>query len=128
MWNNNIFTLQNGRQEKPRPAKSSNSGQENGELVSQDEVPLQISETETEEEATPIQGLKSYSEDTIKNFVRRFIEEELDGSDIDIVDIKSIDSRTTGTTNPDSDLDVLVECKGNISEDGLFNIHADANL
>ena len=48
----------------------------------------------------------------------------LEGSDIDakIVDIKVIGSRVNGNSGENSDLDVLLEFDGNVSEDGLFNI------
>lgn len=74
-----------------------------------------------------IKGLEGYKEDEIKKMVREYMEEKLEYSDIDveIVDIKVIGSRVNGNSDEDSDLDVLLEFKGEASEDSLFNILND---
>lgn len=74
-----------------------------------------------------IKGLEDYKEDEIKKMVREYMEEKLEYSDIDveIVDMKVIGSRVNGNSDKDSDLDVLLEFKGDASEDSLFNILND---
>ena len=74
-----------------------------------------------------IAGLENYSEQEIEKYVREHFETVLEGSDIDaeIVAVKVIGSRVNGNSDDDSDLDVLLEFKGDISEDGLFNILND---
>lgn len=80
-----------------------------------------------DETVRPVQGLENYSEEEIRKYVREYFESVLEGTDIDvdIVDMKVIGSRATGKGNADSDLDILLEYKGDISEDGLFNILND---
>ena len=79
---------------------------------------------EKPEKPVKIAGLENYSEEDIKNFVKEHFNSMLEGSDIDakIVDIKVIGSRVNGNNHKNSDLDVLLEFDGNVSEDGLFNI------
>lgn len=74
-----------------------------------------------------IQGLEDYSEDEIKDIVLNYVQQQLEDADADVklMDIAIIGSRTNGTANPDSDLDVLVEYKGKEREDGLFNLLND---
>ena len=81
----------------------------------------------TEEHNTVIAGLENYSEQEIEKYVREHFETALEGSDIDaeIVAVKVIGSRVNGNSDTDSDLDVLLEFKGDISEDSLFNILND---
>lgn len=76
-----------------------------------------------------IQGLEDYSEDEIKDIVRNFAETQIADAEADaqIVDMKIIGSRTTGTAKPDSDLDVLLEYTGREREDGFFNLLHDAD-
>ena len=71
-----------------------------------------------------IQGLETYSEDEILNQVRDYFDVVRGDNDADaeIVGMKIIGSRTNGTANDDSDLDVLLEYKGNAREDDLFNM------
>ena len=71
-----------------------------------------------------IQGLETYSEDEILNQVRDYFDAVRGDNDADaeIVGMKIIGSRTNGTANDDSDLDVLLEYKGNAREDDLFNM------
>ena len=80
-------------------------------------------------EKSNIQGLEDYSEDEIKEIVRNYVENQVAdlGVDAEIVDMKIIGSRTTGTAKSDSDLDVLVEYNGNEREDDFFNLLADAD-
>jgi len=73
----------------------------------------------------PIQGLDGYTEDEILADVRAFIEEQLEDAGIDGVTIKGMalhGSRMRGDARPDSDLDVVVEYDGDISEDAFFNL------
>lgn len=71
-----------------------------------------------------IQGLETYSEDEILNQVRDYFDDVRGDNDTDaeIVGMKIIGSRTNGTANDDSDLDVLLEYKGKAREDDLFNM------
>ena len=59
--------------------------------------------------------------DIVKSYV-------LDKIDIDIIDIQIYGSRTKKAAREDSDLDILLEYKGNIREDDLFNILNDDPL
>lgn len=73
----------------------------------------------------PIQGLEGYTEDEILADVRAFIEEQLEDAGIEGVTIKGMalhGSRMRGDARPDSDLDVVVEYEGDISEDAFFNL------
>ena len=63
--------------------------------------------------------------DKIKQIVKSYI---LDKIDIDIIDIELYGSRTKETAREDRDLDILLEYKGNIREDDLFNILNDDPL
>ena len=63
--------------------------------------------------------------DKIKQIVKSYV---LDKIDIDIIDIELYGSRTKETAREDSDLDILLEYKGNIREDDLFNILNDDPL
>ena len=73
----------------------------------------------------PIQGMEGYTEDEILADVRAFIEEQLENAGIEGVTIKGMalhGSRMRGDARPDSDLDVVVEYEGDISEDAFFNL------
>lgn len=75
-----------------------------------------------------IQGIEGYDADEVLNAVRGDIEMKLEDAGIDGVTIKGLalnGSRMRGDAREDSDLDVVVEYEGNISEDGLFNILND---
>ncbi len=80
-----------------------------------------------DQQQTVIAGLEGYSEQEVYKYVREHFETMLEDSGIDaeIVDMKVIGSRVNGNSGEGSDLDVLLEFKGNISEDGLFNILND---
>ena len=72
-----------------------------------------------------IQGLEGYTEEEILEDVRNFIEEQLADAGIEGVTIKGMalhGSRMRGDARPDSDLDVVVEYEGDISEDAFFNL------
>lgn len=72
-----------------------------------------------------IQGLEDYTEEEILEDVRAFIEEQLEDAGIEGVTIKGMalhGSRMRGDARPDSDLDVVVEYEGDISEDAFFNL------
>ena len=61
----------------------------------------------------------------IKQIVKSYV---LDKIDIEIIDIELYGSRTKEAARKDSDLDILLEYKGNIREDDLFNILNDDPL
>jgi predicted nucleotidyltransferase len=61
----------------------------------------------------------------IKQIVKFYVLEKID---IDIIDIELYGSRTKEAAREDSDLDILLEYKGNIREDDLFNILNDDPL
>ena len=84
-------------------------------------------ESEDSQEPVKIHGLEAYSEQEIKKYVREHFETMLEGTDIDarIVDMKVIGSRVEGNHDDNSDLDVLLEFEGDVSEDSLFNILND---
>ena len=63
--------------------------------------------------------------DKIKQIVKSYI---LDKIDVDIIDIELYGSRTKEAAREDSDLDIILEYKGNIREDDLFNILNDDPL
>ena len=63
--------------------------------------------------------------DEILDIVKSYV---LDKIDIDIIDIELYGSRTKEAAREDSDLDILLEYKGNIREDDLFNILNDDPL
>lgn len=76
---------------------------------------------------SPIQGLESYSRDELKRLIENHIANTLSGNgiDADIVAIELHGSRGRGTAREDSDLDAVVEYRGDIREDSMFNILND---
>ena len=72
-----------------------------------------------------IQGLDGYTEGEVLSAVREDIERKLEEAGMEDVAIKGMalhGSRLRGDARKDSDLDVVVEYAGDISEDGLFNV------
>ena len=72
-----------------------------------------------------IQGLENYSREEIKNIAKDYIKEKLEENnlyDVEIKDAEIIGSRNRGNARTNSDLDVVVEYKGDIREDTLFDI------
>ena len=65
------------------------------------------------------------NKDEILDIVKSYV---LDKIDIEIIDIVLYGSRTKESARKDSDLDILLEYKGNIREDDLFNILNDDPL
>ena len=63
---------------------------------------------------------------SIKADIENIIEEN--DLDVEIEDIELIGSYTRGENTPSSDLDVLVQYSGDISDDSLFNIISEYNL
>lgn len=76
-----------------------------------------------------IQGLESYSRDELKQLIENHIANTLSGNgiDADIVAIELHGSRGRGAAREDSDLDAVVEYRGDIREDSMFNILNDDN-
>ena len=77
------------------------------------------------ENQSKVQGLNSYTKQELIDMIKYDIEEMLVENGIDDVSIVGIDlngSRLRGDAREDSDLDVVVEYKGDFSEDGLFYI------
>ena len=70
-----------------------------------------------------IQGLDGYTEQEIQDIVTNYINEFKDylPEDFKVTGVRIVGSRTNGTANEDSDLDVLVEYEGSVREDDLFN-------
>ena len=72
-----------------------------------------------------VQGLEGYSENELLDAIRGDIETKLEEAGISDVVIKGMalnGSRLRGDAKAGSDLDVVVEYEGDMSEDGLFNI------
>ena len=75
-----------------------------------------------------IQGLEDYTKPQIKNITTNYIKNALEYADVqaDIVGMEIIGSRNRGTAKSNSDLDIVVELKGdNLREDDLFNLLND---
>ena len=75
-----------------------------------------------------IQGLEDYTKPQIKNITTNYIKNALGYANVqaDIVGMEIIGSRNRGTARLDSDLDIVVELKGdNLREDDLFNLLND---
>lgn len=81
-----------------------------------------------EEIKKPVQ-LGEYDEEEILSYVTKYLNNkfaEIECPDLELVDICLYGSRSYGKETEMSDLDVLVEYKGSINEDALFNIlHED---
>lgn len=76
---------------------------------------------ETDRHFKPLQGLAaSEIESIIKEYIVKILKEN--EIDIEISDAVIYGSRSRGLENNNSDLDVVVEYKGNFNEDALFNI------
>lgn len=75
-----------------------------------------------------IQGLEDYTKPQIKNITTNYIKNALVYANVqvDIVGMEIIGSRNRKTARLDSDLDIVVELKGdNLREDDLFNLLND---
>lgn len=76
-----------------------------------------------------VQGLEGYSSQEIKEIVESYVNEKFGYEDNPIL-VKGIEvygSRSRGTANEGSDLDVVVEYEGDWKEDSVFNIlHEEA--
>ena len=74
-----------------------------------------------------IQGLENYSYEEIISIIERFIKDRLLENNIleyecEIVEIQLHGSRLRGQAKKRSDLDAVLQYKGNIREDDMFNI------
>lgn len=76
---------------------------------------------------TPIQGLENYTRDELKSIVREYVSSILseNGIESELVDVELHGSRGRGTARKDSDLDAVVEYRGDIREDSMFNMLND---
>ena len=77
-----------------------------------------------------IQGLEDYTKPQIKNITTNYIKNALEYANVqaDIVGMEIIGSRNRGTAKSNSDLDIVVELKGdNLREDDLFNLLNDTD-
>ena len=99
----------------------------------------QGNEAESSEEK-PIAGFEGYTHQEVKDIVRREVEQIFSDADIDaeIVGMEIHGSRNRGDARPDSDLDIVLEYKGDMKEYAMFNaindtpieiegIHVDVN-
>lgn len=80
---------------------------------------------DTQDTQTPIQGLDGYTTEELEANITNWVEDAMSyssPSEFTITGVKVVGSRTTDTAHEDSDLDVLVEYEGSMSEDGVFNI------
>lgn len=71
----------------------------------------------------PVQGIEGYSRDEIKGIVADHINDVMRDNDIhaEIIGMDIHGSRNRHDARPDSDLDVVVEYRGDIREDDMFN-------
>lgn len=71
----------------------------------------------------PIAGLEGYTRLEIKDIVKLEVEQTLSDADIDaeIVGMEIHGSRSRGDARPDSDLDIVLEYKGDAKEYAMFN-------
>lgn len=90
-----------------------------------DEKRVRETESETRGVESSIQGLDGYTEKDITDIVRNHFNELVGEEGLEIVGMKVIGSRVWGDSDENSDLDVLLEYRGDMSEDGLFNILND---
>ena len=76
-----------------------------------------------------IQGLETYSRDEIKSLTRAYIENAMSEAGItaEIAGMEIHGSRNRGDANIDSDLDIVVEYKGDVREDDMFNALNDTD-
>ena len=74
-------------------------------------------------EEKPIEGLANYTHQEVKDIVRREVEQIFSDADIDaeIVGMEIHGSRSRGDARPDSDLDIVLEYKGDAKEYAMFN-------
>lgn len=71
----------------------------------------------------PVQGIEGYSRDEIKGIVADHINDVMRDNDVhaEIIGMDIHGSRNRHDARPDSDLDVVVEYRGDIREDDMFN-------
>lgn len=84
----------------------------------------EISYGKERKEDDPVQGLKDYTREEIKDLVRNHIETVMEetGLDAQVIGVEIHGSRGRGDARPDSDLDVVVEYEGDMKEDAMFNL------
>ncbi|MDE6481025.1 MAG: hypothetical protein K2L45_12240 [Muribaculaceae bacterium] len=81
-------------------------------------------------EEKPIAGLEGYTHQEVKDIVRREVEQIFSDADIDaeIVGMEIHGSRNRGDARPDSDLDIVLEYKGDMKEYAMFNAINDTPI
>lgn len=85
---------------------------------------------EAEAEEAPINGLDGYSRQEVRDIVSREVEQILSDADIDaeIVGIEIHGSRGRGDASPESDLDIVLEYRGDVKEYAMFNAINEAPI
>ena len=78
-------------------------------------------------EQSPIQGLENYTRSELTGIVGDYTEDKLaeQGIDAEILGVELHGSRNRGDARVGSDLDAVVEYRGDLSEDSMFNILND---
>ncbi|MDE5828216.1 MAG: nucleotidyltransferase domain-containing protein, partial [Duncaniella sp.] len=81
-------------------------------------------------EKKPIAGLEGYTHQEVKDIIRREVEQIFSDTDIDaeIVGMEIHGSRSRGDARPDSDLDIVLEYKGDMKEYAMFNAINDTPI
>lgn len=100
-----------------------------GETMQQAEAEAEA-EKATLKNSPKIQGM-DYTIAEVEDMAGRMIRNILDENGyegVEIVGVKVIGSRTRNEAREDSDLDVLVEYKGDATEDGLFNLFNESKI
>ena len=116
----------------PESQRDKQNGTAPLQSTSSDGKSTQSSETKQENaeisEGRSIQGLEGYSRKQIKGIVSDHIRETLSdaGINAEIVGVEIHGSRNRGNAREDSDLDIVVEYRGDIREDDMFNTLNDA--
>ena len=84
-----------------------------------------------EKKEYPVQGLEGYSRTELKQMVVDYTKDKLSEAeinDVEIVDAAIHGSRGRGTASSGSDLDVVIEYRGNQKEDAIFNLLHESNF
>ena len=95
--------------------------------VEKDKTAISFDDASLEEEyeCDDIQGLSRANAFSLRCYVSIIVQNALrnnDYTDVEIVDVQPYGSRTRGEAVESSDLDIVVEYRGDIKEDELFNL------